>query len=388
MASATLAARARALRRRLAGGRSRVRALLLAGLVLATLGLGALLFVAAGGAPIAASEGHWPVTNWFLRFAMRRAVDVRSNGLRVPALDDPALLVRGAGHYATGCMPCHGAPGEAVSPVVRRMLPVPPELARERSTLAAEELFWIIRHGIKYTAMPGWVAPEREDEIWAMVAFVQRLPELDARQFRALAYGGLAEARGGVVQSPAGLATQPRLSDCMRCHGSDGAGRGDGAFPRLAGQKEAYLRASLRAYARGTRRSGVMQPALAGLDGDQIDRLARYFAGQRGVGPGSRPPADAAAVARGRRLAHAGDPRRRLPSCIECHGPGDHDRNPAYPDLAGQHADYLALQLRLFQANTRGGTGHAPVMHGIAQRLEPRDVDDLAAYYGSLEPTR
>jgi cytochrome c553 len=55
-----------------------------------------------------------------------------------------------------------------------------------------------------------------------------------------------------------------------------------------------------------------------------------------------------------------------------------------YPDLAGQRADYLALQLRLFKAGHRGGTGYAPVMQGIAERLEEADRRDLSAYYASL----
>src|SRR5690606_24987171 len=92
------------------------------------------------------------------------------------------------------------------------------------------------------------------------------------------------------------------------------------------------------------------------------------------------------AIARGRELALRGAPKRRIPSCVECHGPGEGERNPMYPELAGQHADYLALQLRLFKAGKRGGTGYAPVMAEIAGRLEEGDIRDLSAYYGSLRP--
>jgi cytochrome c553 len=361
-------------------GRSWRLAVLRVVLVLVALGVGGLLFVSAGLVPIAASEGHWPITRMFLHYAMRRSVDANTLGLEAPPLDDPALVLRGAGHYATGCESCHGAPGRPQPPLAQAMLPPPPALS-SGSAMAPDELFWVIKHGIKYTAMPAWVAQQRDDEVWSMVAFVQRLPQLDAAGYFALAHGETAGRDPDSGPSQLGTPRPPGLAYCVRCHGTDGGGRG--AFPQLAGQSEAYLRASLRAYARGERHSGMMQPAAAGLDATRIDRLARHFA----TLPAPATPAQPAATAdviRGRLLARRGDPARRIPSCVECHGPGNATRNPLYPDLAGQRADYLSLQLQLFKAGQRGGTGFAPVMRAIAERLEQADMRDLSAYYASL----
>ena len=367
--------------------------------VLVALAVGGFAFVSAGLMPIAASDGHWAVTRVFLHYVMRRSVATATIGMQAPPLDDPALVTKGAGHYATGCLPCHGAPGVPRSPVVTRMLPVPPSLHDTRGGLTAEETFWVIRHGLKYTAMPGWLAQEREDEVWAMVAFVRRLPDMDPDEFRALAHGEEAErmrAIGGAADlGPLGAgpsASTPILASCSRCHGRDGAGR-DGAFPRLAGQSEAYLRATLRAYARGTRHSGIMQPALAGLDARELDALARHYAAQAVPAP-ARPSsamvdagsgAAAAAIARGRALANDGDAARRIPVCVACHGPGETPTHPMHPRLAGQDAAYLATQLQLFRAGTRGGTALAPVMAAAAETLQDRDIADLAAYYASLD---
>ena len=69
---------------------------------------------------------------------------------------------------------------------------------------------------------------------------------------------------------------------------------------------------------------------------------------------------------------------------MECHGPGDDARNPRYPRLAGLHPDYIALQLQLFRKEQRGGTGYAHIMRTVARSLEPHDIRDLAAWYGSL----
>jgi cytochrome c553 len=352
--------------------------------VLAAIALGGFLFVSAGLMPIAASEGHWPVTQWFLHYVMRRSVSSSTAGVEAPRLDDPALVLKGAGHYATNCLPCHGAPGRPRPQLVQKMVPQPPYLPDKVDDLSSEGLFWVVKHGIKYTAMPGWVAQERDDEVWAMVAFLQRLPDLDAQQFESLAYGeraGMRDAGTGLVQLQAPPSSA--LANCARCHGSDGTGRGNGAFPRLVGQRKDYLRASLQSYASGDRHSGIMQPLSAELRPREIERLARHFAAQDAAAPKAE-PADTAAIARGRALAFRGDPKRRLPSCVECHGPGDAERNPMYPELAGQYADYLALQLRLFKTGSRGGTGYAPVMREIAGRLEEGDIRDLSVYYASL----
>ena len=68
------------------------------------------------------------------------------------------------------------------------------------------------------------------------------------------------------------------LVTCARCHGARGEGGGKGAFPRLAGQSQPYLAAALRAYASGSRPSGIMQPIARELDEKTIGEIA---AGER-----------------------------------------------------------------------------------------------------------
>lgn len=344
-------------------------------LVLAALAVGGALFLAAGLAPIAADAGHWPVTRVVLEFAMSRAVRMRALPLRAPPLDDPAMVRKGAGHYASGCMPCHGAPGTPRNEIARHMTPAPPFLPRSLGKMSPEELFWVVRHGVKYTAMPSWAAGDRDDEVWAMVAFLERLPGLTPAQFRALA-GGESESRNG-----GGSGAMP--GSCARCHGREG--RGATAFPKLAGLDRAYLLASLEAFASGKRHSGIMQPVAAALGARELRQLAAHYAAQPPpVAAPGQGNANAAAIARGERLAAHGDGARRIPACAACHGPTPGERNPLYPSLAGQHADYLALQLELFRRGGRGGTQYAHVMERAAAALQDRDIRDLALYYASL----
>lgn len=354
----------------------------------AALAAAGFLLAWSGLVPIGASSGHWPITSWFLHFAMRQSVATHAMGVETPPLDDPALLERGAGHYALGCAPCHGAPDGQAALVVRQMTPPPPYLPPRIPRWRPQELFWIVKHGIKFTGMPAWVAQQREDEVWAVVAFLRQLPDMAPEQYWRLA--GSDTAAAGSERSRL-RALDDRLADslavCARCHGRDGGGRGIGAFPRLNRQSEDYLLSSLRAYARGERFSGIMQPVAASLDEDTMRRLARHFASVEPVAESAPPQTESAAtLARGEAIAKLGVPRRGVPPCVACHGPTETPRSAFYPVLAGQYADYLALQLALFSQGRRGGTPYAHIMRTVADRLTVEQQRQVAAYYASLRP--
>jgi cytochrome c553 len=370
-----------------AGGAGAKRLLFIIAGLFAVLGFGGLLVAASGVIPIKASSGHWAITRWFLNFSKERSVSTHTLGLEVPALDEPSLVLKGAGHYETGCRPCHGNPALPQPRVAWMMTPSPPYLPPLISKWEPDELFYIVKHGIKFTGMPAWPALQRDDEVWAMVAFLRRFPGLDEEGYRRLAQGEAGPS--GEVEPLSGLVAPdsvPRAitASCARCHGVDGLGRGLGAFPKLAGQRPAYLFASLQAFARGERHSGIMQPIAAGLSQGEMGELADYYGSLRDLSP-SGPPQDAApAIKRGQAIAERGVPSQRVPSCADCHGPGATRRNPVYPELAGQYADYLVLQLEIFKKNVRGGTDYAHIMRRVAAGLTPDQMRDVALYYASL----
>jgi cytochrome c553 len=343
---------------------------------------GAALLMISGIIPIKASSGHWAITAILLDFAKTRSVATHSWGLTAPSLDDDLLIIRGAGHYENGCLPCHGGPGRVVPPVMAAMTPSPPELRQRLSRWRPEELFSIVKHGIKFTGMPAWPSVERDDEVWAMVAFLRRLPTLDASAYQRLAYGETganapAAMRVGDSDSPGAV-----RDVCVRCHGVQGTGRDPGAFPSLAGQRAAYLEASLRAFRDATRSSGTMKEIAADLSDDIMREIAIYY---------ERLPAreidattlDAVAVARGQVIATAGVPDRDIPACAECHGPTAWPKNPSYPKLSGQHARYLVSQLVLLKERRRGGSPHVNLMHVFVDRLRTNEIRDVAEYYAA-----
>jgi len=68
--------------------------------------------------------------------------------------------------------------------------------------------------------------------------------------------------------------------------------------------------------------------------------------------------------------------------CGMCHGQDGISLVPIYPNLAGQKAQYIALQLVAFRQGERINMA----MTSHAQKLSDQDIADLSAYYASLDP--
>ncbi len=315
----------------------------------ALLGIGAVLVTPLTGIwPHSVGTGGWLVDGyrWMIT---RQSVTLRSALLRPPPdLADPARVARAAGTYALVCRDCHGTPAEPPARFAGDLTPRPPVLAAAHQWRPAARVFATLRDGVAHSAMPAWAAPERADEIWDMVAFLQQLPEMSADSYTAAA-------------GDAG---------CASCHDKSGMG-----IPRLDIQTPDYLSASLRSYRAGERASGVMQAAAHRLSDEQIELLAQAV----GQALPAQPPLDDIPP-----LVAKGDPARDIPACISCHNP---QARPDYPRLMGQDADYLHRQLTLFaELGVDRGGAHAAVMAPIAKALSAAERHALARWFAAQAP--
>lgn len=171
---------------------------------------------------------------------------------------------------------------------------------------------------------------------------------------------------------------------CAACHANDG-NSGIPANPKLAGQFADYLDKQLNDYKAGpnkkpARENAVMNGMVANLSAADMKGLAAYFAGQK--------PKDGAAndkdlAALGQKLWRGGNAASGVPACAGCHGPAGAGIPGQYPRLSGQHAEYVAAQLKLFRD---GGRANDPngMMRGVAARMTEREITAVAQYAAGL----
>ncbi len=370
--------------------------------------------VASGIVDLSAAKPHPDGWARFLHYTFKRSIAHHAGGPAPADLDSPVRVAAGAAYYGQVCARCHGGPGFGQNPVVLSMHPRPQYLVTDlpAAGFTPGELFRIVKAGVKYSAMPSWPADGRDDEIWHIVAFLRRLPEMSPATFRRLALVDPARGDAAIPFGPvpprrlyalrndreppvtsysyrspafgfAGHATGgDPVATCGRCHGADGAG--GGAFPNLTIQTRDYTARTLAAFAAGRRHSGYMQMVATELSPAQIDALADHYAAlpRRAAEPPRPFPAA------GRQLALVGLPGAGLASCASCHGATGASAR-AYPLLAGQAAWYLANQMRVFRAGGRGsnqGDKAADPMVAIARKLNDAQIAAVAAYYAAQRP--
>lgn len=154
-------------------------------IILLTLGIAAGAgMVYLGTYDIAATRQHTGPVFWLLDYAMRKSVKQRSDSIQVPDLLNEQRLRQGLALYRAHCLQCHGAPGVAPEAFSFGMLPAPANLAGTAREWPPAELYWVIRHGIKMSGMPGWQYRLSDPEIWDVVAFVGRLASLSPLQYQ------------------------------------------------------------------------------------------------------------------------------------------------------------------------------------------------------------
>ncbi|HJQ62879.1 MAG TPA: c-type cytochrome [Burkholderiales bacterium] len=152
---------------------------------LALLGMtGGAAFVWSGIYDISATDQHLPPTYWLIEKTMRRSVARRGNDVSVPPLGAPEQVAHGLALYRIHCVQCHGAPGVPPEPFALGLTPLPAPLVQTGREWAPGEIFWVVKYGIKMTGMPAWEFRMSDDDIWSVVALVQRLPSYSPQAYQ------------------------------------------------------------------------------------------------------------------------------------------------------------------------------------------------------------
>lgn len=166
---------------------------------------------------------------------------------------------------------------------------------------------------------------------------------------------------------------------CIGCHGIVDFKTGFPdvhRVPMLFGQNAKYIAAALTEYKLGDRKHPSMRAIAGTLTEQDMADLGAYFesAGTRKIDPPAAAANDPAVALIGRG------------GCTSCHGSNfNKPISPAYPKLAGQHADYLYFALRAYQTDGKPFTGRGnPTMQAMVKQFSAEELQTLAAYLERL----
>jgi cytochrome c553 len=155
---------------------------------LAALAIGGVLYIESGIYDIGADDHHTKLVLAIIEQLRDHSIDLRARKVDIRYVVDPARVAAGAQRYAALCVGCHLAPGVTKSDLRPGLYPHPPNLAREEM-LPAQRAFWIVKHGIKMSAMPAWGKTLDDAAIWDIVAFVRKMPEMTPETYQELSGG-------------------------------------------------------------------------------------------------------------------------------------------------------------------------------------------------------
>lgn len=128
--------------------------------------------------------------NRALDTAMTHSVENHAEGIQAPKLDNLDMVREGAGHYRDNCIGCHGAPGVEPGEISEGLWPEAPKLADEALPWTPAQAFWLIKNGIKFTAMPAWGPSHSDPQLWAIVAFLERIHTMSPSEYQSLIQAG------------------------------------------------------------------------------------------------------------------------------------------------------------------------------------------------------
>ncbi len=163
-----------------------MRLLALIGLLGIALGVAAAAYFFGGYYSISAVEPDPVIVTWALTHVREASMDRHATDMPPFSLDDPAVVKAGARAFLDrGCANCHGAPGVNWAKFSEGLRPDPPDLKDIANDHMPGEIFWVVKNGINMTGMPSFARVGVEDkEIWAIAAFVKKLPSVSVEDFK------------------------------------------------------------------------------------------------------------------------------------------------------------------------------------------------------------
>jgi len=150
----------------------------------------------------AREEPSWAEA-YFARHARRIATPAGAKELKNPFPATPESMAEAQEHWVAHCSSCHGIDGRGDTTIGRNLYPKAPDMRdAETQRLSDGELYYIISNGVRFTGMPAWGSEDSPESIWALVAFIRRLPHLTPEEIQSMRQPPAKEAEGSGAPKP------------------------------------------------------------------------------------------------------------------------------------------------------------------------------------------
>ena len=144
---------------------------------LLVLAIGGLAYLEMGFAEVRAdiAPSRWERALMFsaVHASVRRRAPEQANP--VPPTDEN--LIAGGRIYLNGCAGCHGAPGKP-DESSESLYPPIPQLPTAGTTYTEAQIFWVAKHGIRFSGMFANGKFENDQKLWTVAGYIKRIKEL------------------------------------------------------------------------------------------------------------------------------------------------------------------------------------------------------------------
>ena len=164
-----------------------MRFLALIGALAIIVGIGAAVFFLGGFYNVAATAEDPEIVRWALIQTRTASINRHATDQPPANINDAQTVQAGAKAFDKhGCANCHGAPGVPWLKYSEGLNPDPPDLKKVVDQITPAQLFWVVKNGINMTGMPSFqLAGAKDEEIWAIAAFLKKLPTVSEADYKA-----------------------------------------------------------------------------------------------------------------------------------------------------------------------------------------------------------
>ena len=117
--------------------------------------------------------------------AVSAAVKRSAANMSAPGAATEDSIIAGGKLYVRGCMGCHGEPGKPYAEDHANFPPIP-QLPHVGTQYSEPEIYWIIKHGVRMTAMSAYGYAYKEDQLWSLAAFIRRIDKLTPEEIQTI----------------------------------------------------------------------------------------------------------------------------------------------------------------------------------------------------------